>query len=187
MGRAHAECRRLISTHAPAGGATSAAVTDGTSRTLFLLTPLREGRPLGAGAAGLRRIFLLTPLREGRPGRHRCGRQTAGDFYSRPCGRGDCIYLPEYWERLKISTHAPAGGATQSLLSESCREFLFLLTPLREGRLVDGQTLARVLFISTHAPAGGATRTFQLMTLRSRNFYSRPCGRGDTAAIAGRS
>ena len=172
MGRAHAECRRLISTHAPAGGATSAAVTDGTSRTLFLLTPLREGRPLGAGAAGLRRIFLLTPLREGRPGRHRCGRQTAGDFYSRPCGRGDCIYLPEYWERLKISTHAPAGGATcppsssvhvyTNFYSRPCgRGDLFpftkfdfsqrfLLTPLREGRqIADAELAKRVKFLLT--------------------------------------
>ena len=202
MGRAHAECRRLISTHAPAGGATSAAVTDGTSRTLFLLTPLREGRPLGAGAAGLRRIFLLTPLREGRPGRHRCGRQTAGDFYSRPCGRGDCIYLPEYWERLKISTHAPAGGATcppsssvhvyTNFYSRPCgRGDLFpftkfdfsqrfLLTPLREGRRAQRSRDQRSQNISTHAPAGGATCRISFVLCVRRNISTHAPAGGAT-------
>ena len=33
----------------------------------FLLTPLREGRPEGLGQGFDREIFLLTPLREGRP------------------------------------------------------------------------------------------------------------------------
>ena len=160
MGRAHAECRRLISTHAPAGGATSAAVTDGTSRTLFLLTPLREGRP----------------------GRHRCGRQTAGDFYSRPCGRGDCIYLPEYWERLKISTHAPAGGATKCRSSRRSSAFISTHAPAG-GATAQASVLGSMLIISTHAPAGGATIFIQCRIYKIKHFYSRPCGRGDVQAV----
>ena len=101
---------------------------------LFLLTPLREGRPClprrraqrtanfysrpcGRGDKIAweydehRNVFLLTPLREGRlyrkPGRLPSRRY----FYSRPCGRGD---------RLRSRTL-------------SCTT-LFLLTPLREGR-----------------------------------------------------
>ena len=99
----------------------------------FLLTPLREGRPLAhgyddslsiisthapAGGATKRYIsnlgcmvFLLTPLREGRP---------------TPVENIVLYYI--------ISTHAPAGGATASVYG-----------------------LDRTIFISTHAPAGGAT------------------------------
>ena len=33
--------------------------------------------------------------------------------------------------------------------------------------------------ISTHAPAGGATIRFYPPRQARRNFYSRPCGRGD--------
>ena len=58
----------------------------------------------------MRRGFLLTPLREGRQ-THTPHTATSGNFYSRPCGRGDLIgnryELVGY-----ISTHAPAGGAT---------------------------------------------------------------------------
>ena len=77
-----------ISTHAPAGGATSFVMEIMAFSTLFLLTPLREGRPdffrdkttgetisthaPAGGATGVAlalldlRVFLLTPLREGR-------------------------------------------------------------------------------------------------------------------------
>ena len=56
----------------------------------------------------------------------------------------------------------------------------FLLTPLREGRLLLRLFCVRVDGISTHAPAGGATLILpqQSFTL---HFYSRPCGRGDPA------
>ena len=57
-----------ISTHAPAGGATMEA-RRAEKEGVFLLTPLREGRRerLQRRYASRRR-FLLTPLREGRPG-----------------------------------------------------------------------------------------------------------------------
>ena len=76
--------------------------------------------------------FLLTPLREGR-------RKAFGViprdwyFYSRPCGRGDGRRRRKILHD-RISTHAPAGGATQ-------QEMVALPSSL----------------ISTHAPAGGAT------------------------------
>ena len=77
--------------------------------------------------------FLLTPLREGRHLRPVFFRR-AKYFYSRPCGRGDKkqLYLPHNGKLFlltplregrppaaelavcggRISTHAPAGGAT---------------------------------------------------------------------------
>ena len=65
--------------------------------------------------------------------------------------------MPQIVNIAIISTHAPAGGAT--IIAE-CEEqgIQFLLTPLREGRLV----LQRL---------GGS---------HGKNFYSRPCGRGDS-------
>ena len=81
-------------------------------------------------------------------------------------------------DKTRISTHAPAGGATvqQQLVFVSAQ---FLLTPLREGRLnaVSGSPTSAM--ISTHAPAGGATHCLHCHCHRGWYFYSRPCGRGD--------
>ena len=101
---------------------------------LFLLTPLREGRPaIVKVEKAMISIFLLTPLREGRLVASVCPSRMRDNFYSRPCGRGD-----HQARRLRplghISTHAPAGGAT--------------------GRSPVGAGSGN---ISTHAPAGGAT------------------------------
>ncbi len=86
-------------------------------------------------------------------------------------------------------------------IAEPAWAILFLLTPLREGRLRrhdglhragmhfysrpcgrgDGQSAADLskAYISTHAPAGGATPAHICARRRSFYFYSRPCGRGD--------
>ena len=100
----------IISTHAPAGGATVAASIHAMLASVFLLTPLREGRPANIKHTQKDFLFLLTPLREGRR-RHR-GSSNSNET---------------------ISTHAPAGGATRRQTLGEFRN-LFLLTPLREGR-----------------------------------------------------
>ena len=82
-------------------------------------------------------------------------------FYSRPCGRGD-PYI--YGEQLLVD--------------------VFLLTPLREGRLLSFSTASAVSTISTHAPAGGATAHRTSARSCGFHFYSRPCGRGDSARRA---
>ena len=153
------------------------------------------------------------------------------NFYSRPCGRGDAIRavlgrvqrlisthapaggatsaLPRGFCNILISTHAPAGGATRcrGAARRSRRNFysrpcgrgdtyagnensikgLFLLTPLREGRRKEPKKPRPDLAISTHAPAGGATKRRQAMHGGYANFYSRPCGRGDEADVCGRN
>ena len=148
-----------ISTHAPAGGATTVTPFWLRWLSLFLLTPLREGRPLageqfraakyfysrpcGRGdvfATGIKRhhqLFLLTPLREGRL----CGGHASGGHHA-------------------ISTHAPAGGATR-----------------QRGKQRDARR------ISTHAPAGGATEAPPDPDEQLQDFYSRPCGRGDPEIV----
>ena len=126
----------------------------------------------------MERLFLLTPLREGRRSAFARSGARRSYFYSRPCGRGDLavcggrgmerlfLLTPLREGRLPqldaageigiISTHAPAGGATQ-----------------------DYHRYPRHRPISTHAPAGGATRISTASNCWSTYFYSRPCGRGD--------
>ena len=129
----HSCAVRSISTHAPAGGATSTGPRPRITWQ-FLLTPLREGRLGDLYTCASSQIFLLTPLREGR-----------------------------HWPVLKhlisrvISTHAPAGGATIGVKLDFDGQTQFLLTPLREGRHAQASVLGSMLIISTHAPAGGAT------------------------------
>ena len=64
---------------------------------------------------------------------------------------------------------------------------LFLLTPLREGRLDRIFCTVCNKFISTHAPAGVATRVQTVFISKLENFYSRPCGRGDRPRCAKRA
>ena len=111
------------------------------------------------------------------------------NFYSRPCGRGDrsnrrrgkCrkntflltplregrrqIRLAERAPRI-ISTHAPAGGATETPCLFANIRSTFLLTPLREGRPPAALLPPVFLEISTHAPAGGATAIFHKSVMR---------------------
>ena len=123
-----------ISTHAPAGGATDNACATLLSRLHFYSRPCGRGDGITDDAAAELSKFLLTPLREGR----------------HPLVRRWAVAI------IRISTHAPAGGATCVLAADDGPE-AFLLTPLREGRRKAGQQ-------RPHHP---------------RDFYSRPCGRGD--------
>ena len=174
----------VISTHAPAGGAT---------KPYFLINLIFS-------------LFLLTPLREGRPAAGRDRKKNGRDFYSRPCGRGDRRRGRQV-RADQISTHAPAGGAT----SWCCA--LFLCMRISTHAPAGGATHRKLLpvrpyYISTHAPAGGATfrrlastcrwslflltplregrlAIFMILQLMTVYFYSRPCGRGDqTASVA---
>ena len=146
----------IISTHAPAGGATPAGRSRCRPEASYFYS-----RPCGRGDLDdmMRDAdddkFLLTPLREGR----REVRRNSGG-------------------KQAISTHAPAGGATGAYNASDLNRVGFLLTPLREGRREtgvkgriksdfysrpcgrgDGSRAGRGRrgSISTHAPAGGAT------------------------------
>ena len=151
-----------ISTHAPAGGATAA------QRILHGVLPYFYSRPCGRGDVRIPFItslsachFYSRPCGRGDP-RSWCGWcAAASHFYSRPCGRGDDLRLRTQMARevflltplregrrkavchrhvgAVISTHAPAGGATN-------------LPRLRSASIK----------ISTHAPAGGATWRMKL-------------------------
>ena len=154
--RRFTDCSYSISTHAPAGGATLQNGSGMSRRKHFYSRPCGRGDEEDSQAWTQGATFLLTPLREGRRNRR-----------------------PQPAARQSISTHAPAGGATNSLeavkliqriflltpLREGRHdwpatgdfELLFLLTPLREGRRPQFAWFRLVPIISTHAPAGGAT------------------------------
>ena len=102
--------------------------------------------------------FLLTPLREGRP--ESKALRAAG--------------------RQRISTHAPARGATNTGDSSDAAT-AFLLTPLREGRpKARYRTFCPNAFLLTPLREGrpGAARYADPAGIY---FYSRPCERGDYA------
>ena len=78
-----------ISTHAPARGATAALLALLIAAMLFLLTPLREGRPgHSCNAAGDHPISTHAPAR-GATDRGSAQKACHVNFYSRPCERGD--------------------------------------------------------------------------------------------------
>ena len=151
----------VISTHAPAGGATR-------TRRRRSRWPLISTHAPAGGATGVKpEAFVIDFDFYSRP----CGRGDAASgrmrgrrpyFYSRPCGRGDGSGGGGGTSGYQISTHAPAGGATARAVGD-----------------LDG------LCISTHAPAGGATLAVLHYEKRRRDFYSRPCGRGDHRLQAG--
>ena len=146
----------IISTHAPAGGATQPGLWKTPVDVLFLLTPLREGRPPAAHLQHRPPSISTHAPAGGATGQRRDAVVGKIDFYSRPCGRGDVSGRISAVTAL-ISTHAPAGGATGSNIKAKTVSAVFLLTPLREGR--PGRE--------------------SIKTRPAPYFYSRPCGRGD--------
>ena len=110
-----------ISTHAPAGGATFEQLDN---RDTFQL--ISTHAPAGGATPYSMRLHVIE-----------------AHFYSRPCGRGDCL-------------QQMAGGYALP----------FLLTPLREGRHGFNATVPKISHISTHAPAGGATAIFHKSVMR---------------------
>ena len=77
----------------------------------------------------------------------------------------------------RISTHAPAGGATRRIPPPRLHLLTFLLTPLREGRLNRNARYTVTATISTHAPAGGAT-TVTLKNQATGKFLLTPLREG---------
>ena len=176
-------CRQdLISTHAPAGGATRIASRVQIRKEISTHAPAG-----GATLSGLLRRPFSTHFYSrpcGRGDQYRRSRQPArcSYFYSRPCGRGDrrkpaaARPLPYFYSR-------PCGRGDSFVMEIMAFSTLFLLTPLREGRRLPGQRGLMACGISTHAPAGGATSRLACLFVRAIDFYSRPCGRGDSSRL----
>ena len=147
----------LISTHAPAGGATAHAPSAISMAFVFLLTPLREGRrPFGHKKIRLCVLFLLTPLREGRPGSS-TPRAARPNFYSRPCGRGDDLRPDAGADDIDFYSR-PCGRGDEHRVCHNGNFQHFYSRPCGRGDQRAGARRRRYPRpISTHAPAGGAT------------------------------
>ena len=102
-------------------------------------------------------LFLLTPLREGRPGAEKNRRRGEADFYSRPCGRGDEGTMANNGAIAKFLL-TPLREGRPMRCTPIAYLSPFLLTPLREGRHLIFPVFCQQIEISTHAPAGGATQ-----------------------------
>ena len=124
-------------------------------------------------------LFLLTPLREGRLVHAAPAQRNPGNFYSRPCGRGDMIGL----QRAILYCYfysRPCGRGDSEGEIVPAQSFLFLLTPLREGRPCLPRRRAQRTANFYSRPCGrgdGYAGLYQV--LHADDFYSRPCGRGD--------
>ena len=152
----------MISTHAPAGGATSSHEVLSCRRIKFLLTPLREGRQFMQHRRNeIREISTHAPA--GGATRSAAKGHERGICISThaPAGGATRVHRPEC-QAHPISTHAPAGGATGFARRTSRWRPDFYSRPCGRG---------------DH---------FTKCQARSRwNFYSRPCGRGDAGRWTG--
>ena len=168
----------VISTHAPAGGATRAGEAGRSRKGISTHAPAGGATRSPSRMNTIRQEFLLTPLREGR--HKQGGYDIAGKMISTHAPAGGATKLAASASRLRIiSTHAPAGGATDSYAVSLNFVYPFLLTPLREGR--PGFTAifrAEAVFLLTPLREGRHVLGLFLAG-QVDDFYSRPCGRGD--------
>ena len=125
----------------------------------FYSRPCGRGDAQTAGVSAVSTYFYSRPCGRG-DGRILLRIGKLENFYSRPCGRGDDQW--QYVKELlwKISTHAPAGGATGD----------------------GGKAKGEPAYISTHAPAGGAT-LWRWKTEKRRTFLLTPLREGRRRAI----
>ena len=88
------------------------------------------------------------------------------NFYSRPCGRGDAAPHIHGLVILRISTHAPAGGATPVARVRWLNLRSISTHAPAGGATATTQEAHLAEIISTHAPAGGATAIFHKSVMR---------------------
>ena len=166
-----------ISTHAPAGGATMYTVT-----TYFKLEHFYS-RPCGRGdldrvlAVLSKSLFLLTPLREGRQAASRFRGGIKNISTHAPAGGATCSCCPADGRALHFYSR-PCGRGDSSRARSSRQWYRFLLTPLREGRLLFCGRIDEVKPISTHAPAGGATSARRTEAISIHGFLLTPLREG---------
>ena len=130
-----AAVRIRISTHAPAGGATARRGRCRRKGQISTHAPAGGATKHDKGLHDFLLLFLLTPLREGR--------------------RIPDNLLPMLRDLFLLTPLREGRRCCRSLPRPTA--YPFLLTPLREGRHREGRNMAKAKVISTHAPAGGAT------------------------------
>ena len=170
---------KIISIHAPTRGATAPLSVFLCVLREFQFTPPRGGRRTSKCPAVPTRAFQFTPPRGGR---HRAllAPATSTYFNSRPRAGGDLVPWPECVkadgfqftpprggrpvafaqaaQKIAISIHAPARGATRKIATAMVATVIFQFTPPRGGRLGCAEKIRiRSLFQFT-PPRGGRRR-----------------------------
>ena len=193
---------KIISTHAPAGGATCTSPKQGQPTAISTHAPaggatytmieykytikISTHAPAGGATMEIYHQLKIYEISTHAPagGATLRGLIILGaiyDFYLLACGRGD-------------RSRPPAGQGGSYFYSRPCGRgdarlrmllsFLpqFLLTPLREGRRGHGghDINGAAYFYSRPCGRGDVDRLAEVV--HEPNFYSRPCGRGDEAA-----
>ena len=102
-------------------------------------------------------LFLLTPLREGRP-KYGAAIPAVPTISTHAPAGGATREHADGCQNISISTHAPAGGATKQAAHRNRCGFHFYSRPCGRGDKATSQDEHLGEIISTHAPAGGATR-----------------------------
>ena len=148
---------QLISTHAPAGGA-----TDGREYIVNDWSEISTHAPAGGATetddapAAPEYISTHAPA-GGATSSTPCHTRPPRHFYSRPCGRGDrgrrsgCNAAGQHFYS------RPCGRGDERRLRGLEEQPNFYSRPCGRGDLLDGAKPEILLTISTHAPAGGAT------------------------------
>ncbi len=179
-----------VSIHAPARGATSARMAVHVAAAEFQSTPPRGGRPLPhvVDAASYAR-FNPRPRAGGDERPRQRMRQRSRCFNPRPRAGGDSYRCASTRRRDRVSIHAPARGATSSARCDATSQIAFQSTPPRGGRRPLRRYARQALSVSIHAPARGATTPHDQRVELRAGFNPRPRAGGDastSAEIAGR-
>ena len=177
---AHPAAKRrglLISTHAPAGGATGPGAVIWFQSLHFYSRPCGRGDAGGMWRKNYGKIISTHAPAGGATRRSAAGKCRQKISTHAPAG-GATAKCRDVSASGWISTHAPAGGATGCWMAQLISQ-IFLLTPLREGRrgeVFDGNDSSDYFY---SRPCGRGDWRYVEEELWKDYFYSRPCGRGD--------
>ena len=142
----------------------------------FYSRPCGRGDPRALGRASAAKYFYSRPCGRGDSALF-CSRQIPFYFYSRPCGRGDRNERSWSMSTIIISTHAPAGGATDGDHADTLGDVISTHAPAGGATDMMRDADDDKTRISTHAPAGGATYNTPLYCSRS-SFLLTPLREG---------
>ena len=186
------QCTRLmISIHAPAGGATQAVCKQLLKKSNFNPRS-RGGSDFGLPETNCSKRDFNPRSRGGSDAQKKILQHYHNNFNPRSRGGSDWGPLDSDGHPIKISIHAPAGGATandakglqasvlfqstlprgERLESDALRAYGANFNPRSRGGSDEvNNALIQVKFISIHAPAGGATAKIDKVFFQNSNTY----------------
>ena len=148
-----------------------------STSVVFLLTPLREGRPVATRAI-LYPAKISTHAPAGGATLLQLRRYTESEhFYSRPCGRGDHQLRLGHVRGLYFYSR-PCGRGDGRRIPPAPGAVYFYSRPCGRGDSWGRRSRTRQTYFYSR-PCGRGDRCAAWWCPASPHFYSRPCGRGD--------